>query len=375
MIIGIDGNEANTDDKVGVQHYSFEILWALYRLQDEWKGKHKFRIYLKNAPRGNLPREFVGWNYKILRGKGVWILSKLTPHLLMGEKPDVFFSPHHYLPPIPGLPKMCTIHDLGYLMFSGQFKKYDFWQLKYWSAISIIISKYIICPSQSVKKDIVRHYSFTSKKAKVVYHGYDNKRFNTKISQKLVRQTLKKYRIEGEYILFLSTLKPSKNIEGLVKAFDLLREQIYNKNLKLVIAGKKGWLYESIFAKVRELGLTKRVIFTDYLPEKEKPALISGAKLFVLPSFWEGFGIDVLEAMACGTPVVVSNVASLPEVAGDAGIYVDPDDVQSITDGIKKVLNMDAKRYNKQVELSLKQVKKFSWEKAAKQTLKILESV
>jgi glycosyltransferase involved in cell wall biosynthesis len=142
---------------------------------------------------------------------------------------------------------------------------------------------------------------------------------------------------------------------------------------KLVISGKKGWLFESIFKKIEELGLKNKVIFTDYLAEKDKPALLAGAKVFVLPSFWEGFGMDVLNAMSCGTPVVISSVASLPEVAGKAGVYINPNKPESIARGIKEVLSMNNVEYSKLVKKGLNQVKLFSWEKTAKKTLKILK--
>lgn len=290
------------------------------------------------------------------------------------EKPNVFFSPSHYLPPLTSMPKVCTIHDLGYLEFSGQFKKYDFWQLKYWTAISIYISKYIIAVSNATKEDIVRHYSFASKKIIVTHHGYDKLRYNDKISDKDVRRVKKKYSLANDYVLFLSTLKPSKNIEGLVDAFSILRkDKGIGKSLKLVISGKKGWLYRSIFEKVKEKKLDEDVVFTNFICEKDKPALLSGARVFVAPSFWEGFGIHVLEAMACGTPVVVSNIASLPEVASKAGVYVDPYNPEDIAKGIKKVLTMPETEYTKLVENSLEQASKFSWENTARKTLKILE--
>ena len=121
------------------------------------------------------------------------------------------------------------------------------------------------------------------------------------------------------------------------------------------------------------MGLTKDIIFTDYVPEEDKPGLIKGAKLFVLPSFWEGFGLDVLNAMASGVPVVVSNVASLPEVVGKAGILVDPYNIKSIEGGIRKVLSMSQAQYNTLVEAGIKQAGRFSWEKTARETLQILE--
>ena len=141
---------------------------------------------------------------------------------MRGDKPDVIFSPSHYLPPVTFMPKVFTVHDLGYLRFSAQFKKYDFWQLKYWTAISVSISKYIIAVSNSSKGDIVRHYPFASKKIHVVHHGYDKERFNQKITNHVVRRVKKKYGIDKDYILFLSTLKPSKNVDGILEAYKLL---------------------------------------------------------------------------------------------------------------------------------------------------------
>ena len=371
MVIGIDGNEANVKEGVGVNQYALEIIRKFYQLSKSSKQGDKFIIYLKDKPSADFPKENVNFKYKVLPGKRMWVVTRLTPYLVQHKEIDVFFSPNHYLPFFLPYPKVCTIHDLGYLKFTEQFKKNDFWQLKYWSAISIIISKYIISVSNSTRKDIVRHYRFASKKVKVVYNGYDNKRFNMNISPNLVRQVMEKYKIKGEYLLFLSTLKPNKNIEGLLDAYYQLPIKL--KRYKLVIAGKKGWLYKNIFEKVDKLGLKNRIIFTDYIQEKDKPALIKGAKIFVLPSFWEGFGLDVLEAMACGVPVVISNVASLPEIAGEAGIYVNPLNIESIRKGLIKGLTMKSKEYNMIIKKGLKRARKFSWDNCAKETLSIIK--
>lgn len=134
-------------------------------------------------------------------------------------------------------------------------------------------------------------------------------------------------------------------------------------------------MFDSIFQKVKKLGLEDRVIFTNFVDEADKPALIKGAKLFVLPSFWEGFGLDVLNAMACGVPVVVSDVGSLPEVIGDAGVMVDPKDTESIARGMEEVLLAPVTKYNSMVNKGLTQAKKFSWEKTARETLKIITNV
>lgn len=374
MIIGIDGNEANLEKRVGVNVYAFELLRAISQLQKSGVINHKLIVYLKRPPLSDMPKETQNFKYKIIRGKGAWILTRLMPYLWRNpDGLDLFFSPSHYVPPLVVQPRACSIMDLGYLKSSGQFKKYDYWQLKYWSAISIFVSKVVFAISESTKEDIIQKYPFASKKVVVTPLAYDKNLFNIKVAKEDTRRVKGKYTIVSDYILFLSTLKPSKNIEGLIEAFNIISSRF--SDVKLVIAGKKGWLYESIFEKVRKLGLENRIIFTDYVLEEDKPALVAGAKVFCLPSFHEGFGLDVLNAMACGTPVVVSNKGSLPEVAGDAGVYIDPNSPKSIADGIGKVLSMNDIEYNRQVDKGLEQVKKFSWEETALKTMEGLENV
>lgn len=376
MIVGIDGNEANVEKRVGVNTYAYELLWNLWKLSDEWKNEHKLIVFLKNDPRSDLPKETQCFRYRVIKGGNSWILKKLIPALLKNEeKCDVFFSPSHYIPPIASIPRICSIMDLGYLEFSGQFQKKDFWQLKLWSAISIFVSKSIFAISNSTKSDIVRHYPFAKNKIYVTPLAYDDNKFNLSINDKDVRRVGSRHSIVSDYILYLGTLKPSKNIEGLIEAFASIINHQSIINLQLVIAGKKGWLFDSIFQKVKDLNLEDKVIFTDFMPEEDKPALIKGAKVFVLPSFWEGFGLDILNAMACGVPVVCSSVGSLPEVAGDAGVLIDPYNTESIAEGIKKVIFATPEKYNSMVERGLRQVKKFSWEKTARETLKVITNV
>ena len=186
MIIGIDGSEANEVVRVGSSEYAFQLLNALYRISLSKKFYHKFVIFIKQSEINGLPKENKHWHYEVLPSESLWIIRKLIPRLVFNRKLDVFFSPTHYLPVITGIPQVCTIHDLGYLMFSEQFRRYDFWQLKYWTAISIYISKYIIAVSDSTRDDIVRHYPFASKKIETVYHGVDHRYFNENISEKFI---------------------------------------------------------------------------------------------------------------------------------------------------------------------------------------------
>ncbi|TSC90494.1 MAG: Group 1 glycosyl transferase [Microgenomates group bacterium Gr01-1014_5] len=378
MLIGINGNEANIQNRVGVNQYAASLLTALEKLPAA--KKHDFIVYLSSDPGDHLPKAREGWNYKILPGGGLWIVSTLMPFLLVTrKKPDVLFTPSHYSPPISSIPTVVSVMDLGYLNARDQFRLKDFIQLKYWTAWSIRRAIKIIAISESTKKEIIVHYPMAKDKTVVTHLGYDKAKFKSdplreasqigfKIQKSKVQidQVKKKYGIEGDYVLYLGTLKPNKNVEGIVKAF----AQLQSLPLTLVIAGKKGWLYEQIFKLVEENNIKDRVVFTDFVKEEDKPALIAGASVFVSPSFWEGFGIHILEAMAMGTPVVCSREGSLPEVGGKAVVYVNPHDPASIAWGIREALkNHDVLKNN-----GLTQARKFSWEKTAAQTLQILES-
>jgi len=400
-IIAIDGNEANVEKRVGVNVYAYQILCGLHKLQDTWQSQFSVVVFLKEKPLSDMPQETSSWRYRVLSPRGpMWILTKLTPTLWLTKlKPAVLFSPSHYTTPLAPCPTVCSIMDLGYLDSSDQFTKRTFWQLKYWTAISILRSKLILAISNATKEDIVRHYPSASEKTVVTHLGYDEGQFNVQVSDKDVRRVREKYHIVDDYILYLGTLKPSKNVAGIIDAFALIchsrpdRESIQRKHwtpdpsnmaggqvrgdnrLKLVVAGKKGWMYEAIFATVKKLGLENGVIFTDYLPEADKPALMAGAKMLVSPSFWEGFGLHALEAMAVGTPVVVSDRGSFPEIVGDAGVLVNAESVTAIADGIRQILALNDKELAVLKQKMFLQVAKFTWEATAQKTLDAIRRV
>ena len=364
MRIGIDGNEANVTTRVGVNQYAYQLLKHINFLDQE----NEYIIYLSSLPLADMPRPSINWDYKVLPGSGKWIIKSLTPYLLSNkDKIDVFFSPSHYTPPIARIPLICSIMDIGYLENSAQFPKLIFWQLKYWSAWSIFISKSIITISKASKKDILRQYRFARNKVHVTHLAYDKYLFNTKSKITNVRRIVN----SKNYFLYLGTLKPSKNIERIVSSFASLPQNIKSRH-KLVIAGKKGWMYATIFNMVENLGITDNVIFTDYVPEDAKPGLIHNAKLLISPSLTEGFGIHVLEALACGTPVVISRSGSLPEVGGKAAIYVNPFNEASISEGIMKVATANTSTYNELSKASIRQANKFDWKETARKTIDII---
>lgn len=366
MKIAIAGNEANIANRVGSNQYAFELLWSLSRIDKE----NNYTIFLSRRPLSDMPPEGARWNYKIIGPKKLWNFFGL-PFALMVEnpRPSVFFNPGHYAPIISPYPMVISIMDLAYLRFPDQFTKPILAKLKFWTHFSILRSAHVMAISRSTRDDIIERYKIPNEKITVSYPGYDYERFNSKISVGEIEAVKKKYNLNKEYVLFLSTLKPSKNIEGLVNAFYSIKEKA--PNVDLVIAGRKGWMFNNIYRLIGKLNLRNRVRFTDFVPGNDIPGLMAGAKVFALPSFWEGFGIPVIEAMACGVPVVVSDRGSLPEIVGNAGIIVDPMNIDQIGSGLLRAIK-SRKLLGK---ACMAQAKKFSWEVCAKKTLTVLESV
>src|SRR6185436_6347589 len=183
------------------------------------------------------------------------------------------------------------------------------------------------------------------------------------------------YRIEADYILSVGSIQPRKNLVRLIKAYSLLRDKLGADKLpKLVFVGKRAWLYDETLRALADASLGDSVILTGYVPESDLTALYSGATCFVYPSIFEGFGLPPLEAMQCGTPVIIGNRTSLPEVVGDAALAVDPFDVHAIADAIEQILNKPALREELRVR-GLERAKIFDWQETARKTLRVYEQV
>jgi glycosyltransferase involved in cell wall biosynthesis len=286
--------------------------------------------------------------------------------------PDLLFVPAHVLPIVHPRRSVVTIHDLGYLYYPEAHRLLDRLYLDLSTRYNARAATHLIADSSATKRDLIERYGTEPDKITVVYPGYDNTVFQLVQDEKAIGSVKARYGIAGDYALFVGTLQPRKNLIRLMEAFSNIQYPI--SNIQLVIAGKKGWLYREIFQQVEKLGLEGKVVFTGYVPGGDLPALLSGARLFVFPSLYEGFGLPVLEAMACGTPVVCSNVSSLPEVAGDAAILVDPLDVEGLAAALERVLG-DEELRAELIERGFERVRKFSWERCARETLNVLESI
>ncbi len=371
MIIAIDGYEANVANRVGIGRYAYEILRHIYDEIRNRKSKLSdviFRIYLPSKPLSDMPEETFWWQYRVVKPSKLWTFIGLPLALLMDQpRADVVFSPTHYVPRYTGIPRVMSIMDVSYLEFPQLFRAQDLHKLVYWTRYSVRHAEAILTISEFSKNAIMKAYGMPEGKVVVTYLGMTT--ISNIKNQKSKIQS--KYQIGENYILSVGTIQPRKNYSRLIEAFSLLER----KDLRLVIVGKKGWLYEEILKAPREFGVEDRVKFLEFVPDADLPGLYANAACFALPSLYEGFGLPVLEAMVHKCPVVVSNVSSLPEIAGSAGIYVNPNEVGSIVQGLATALKESKAQREARITAGLRQAEKFSWEKAASQTLAILEQV
>lgn len=365
MIIGVDGNEANVKNKVGVSVYTYELL-AYF--QSHANANTQFIVYLREVPRDEMPKQTEYFTYKVVWGPTLWSqfflpihlwFSKLSNHFL-----DVFFSPAHYIPRYCPFKTVVTIHDLSYLYFPNEFLKKDLYQLKNWTEYALKNSAKIIAVSKTTKKDVMHEYGIPDNKIDVVYNGYKHISHQSATGKLSTDNT--------PYFLYVGTIQPRKNISLLISSF----AQFYkvHPEFKLILAGKKGWLYEDIFSHSKELRVQDSVIFPGFVSEEEKDSLYKKASAYILPSLYEGFGIPLLEAMSHRCPVLSSFSSSLPEVGGEACLYFDP---KSSTDLVEKMelIISDKALAKKLVTAGTERCSLFSWDESGRKTLEILSSM
>lgn len=374
MKIGINSYEAvvprfghnkktGLPNRVGSSEFCFQLLSKLSKIDTV----NEYSVLLPVEPSSDMPKETEKWKYVVIQSKKLWTLLGLS-RKLKNYKLDVFFSPTHYLPLYTSSPSVISIFDVSYLYFPNLFKKKDLYQLKLWGGYSIKKAQKIITISNSSKNDIIKMYKVNPDKVTVIYPGI--KIQNSEFTIQNMEELKKKFGIDSKYILFVGTLQPRKNIIKLIEAFAKLKEKDFN----LVIVGKKGWHFEEILNAPKKYNVEDRVKFLDSVSDEDLPGFYKNALCFCLPSLYEGFGLPILEAMQYGCPVATSNVSSLPEAGGDAVVYFDPENVEDITKALHSLVN-DEELRNKLVKKGYEQIKKFSWEKTARETLKVLEEV
>lgn len=290
------------------------------------------------------------------------------------EGVDVFHAMAFVAPVMVQSPTVITIFDLSFLLFPTAFKAINRLYLRAMTQFSARRARRVIAISEHTRQDVIVRLGVPAERVQTVYCGVDPS-FHP-LPPARVEAFRQRKGLPERFILFLGTLEPRKNVSRLIDAFAFLVASSPGDltNLHLVVAGGKGWFFESIFAQVQELGLTERVHFVGYVPEREKCLWYNAATCFCYPSRYEGFGLPPLEAMACGVPVIVSNTSSLPEVVGNAGVTVSPEDTPALSEALHRVLT-DATLRAELSERGLEHARRFSWDRAARQTTTIYRQI
>ena len=318
----------------------------------------------------HIPASTVNLGYKPWRML-VWLgqLGRIGFNRLLPGA-TLFHATEHLLLPLRGIPTVLTVHDLIFRRYPAHHKRLNRWYLNATMPLFCRRAGHIITVSEQSRRDVIAAYGIPAEKITVVYEAADP-RFCPQPAEAIatVRGC---YNLPGRYLLFVGTIEPRKNLGRLLVAF----ERLYAAGLTdaLVIVGKHGWLYDDFFARLKNSPARQAVIFPGFVPDADLPAVYAGAQALAFPSEFEGFGLPVLEAMACGTPVVCSNTSSLPEVAGGAALLVDPLDADALTDALRRVLSDPTLATDLSVR-GIAQAGRFSWERAAQETLAVYRRV
>ncbi len=299
------------------------------------------------------------------------IITEQLSLLNLYKSYDMVHFPDYATPILYKGKKIATIHDMAMFTMKDKYTKGQVLTKRFFMDRTIKTSDKLICISEFTAKELKKYYpNVDDKKIEVIYNGFDYEEVDLTEEQKQV--TLQKFNINSKYLLYVGTIAPHKNIDRLIEAFKIIKEKGYEH--QLVIAGKKGWMYDEVFEKVTELGLKDFVIFTDYISDEELEVLYQEADVFTFPSLYEGFGFPPIEAMARKVPVISSGEGALLEVVGNAALICNPYDVNDISNKIEQVIKNDELRLDL-ISKGINRYKYFSWEKTCKQTYEVYQSV
>jgi glycosyltransferase involved in cell wall biosynthesis len=282
----------------------------------------------------------------------------------------LFHATEHLLLPLSGVPTVLTVHDLIFRRYPAHHKRLNRWYLNATMPLFCRRAGHLIAVSAQSKRDVIEAYGIPPEKITVIYEAADP-RFCPQPAE-TVAAVRARYGLPDRYLLFVGTIEPRKNLGRVLAAFERLHAEGLTD--ALVIVGKRGWLYNDFFARLEASPTKQAVIFPGFVPDADLPAVYTGAQALAFPSEFEGFGLPVLEAMACGAPVVCSNTSSLPEVTGDAALLIDPLNVDALTEVLRRVLDDPALAADLRAR-GLAQAARFSWARAAEETLAVYRRV
>jgi len=367
MRIGIDAR-LSYHQPAGISRYTKHLIEELAQLDRETSytvfQHRKQREPLTNAPNFHRRTLFTPVHTRV---EQPMLAAELSFHTL-----DLLHSTD-FIPPLRSrVPSVITVHDLAFLPWPHFLTESH---AAYYSQIDRAVShaRHIIVPSESTKRDVVKQLGASPKKISVIYEAAAP-HYVPLLQEECLTAMQRKYGIPEKYIFFVSTIEPRKNIGGLLEAFHHLRKYYGGEDTGLVLAGKPGWLYEEVYRKVEQLDLGQSTFFLGRVPDEDLHQLFVGARCHAHPAYYEGFGLSPLEAMACGTPTIVSNTSSMPEVVGDAGLIIDPSDWEEIAVAMHRLLTED-ELHKELSQKGLQRASVFSWSRAASETLDVYRMV
>lgn len=367
MRIAVHAKVLSESEPTGIGVYVRNILRALARVDSE----NEYVLYSNEPIRQKI--DAANFSEKILRFPRFWSYLRLPFEFVNGAY-DLLFVPKEQLPPFLRPPTVVVVYDLMGLLFPDRITLAG--KVHYHLAVrwAIPAADAVIAISESTKRSIVEKCGVPKERIAVTHLGYDPEVFRPHDDPKLQAVVRQRHGIDGPYFINTSSvIWYRKNLVRLLEAFAELKREPSWEPLRLVITGKRGEGWEELRARRSALALERDVILTGYVPAADMPVLLSGALGLVFPSLDEGFGLPLVEAMACGCPVVTSNVSAMPEVVGDAGVLVDPHDVGALAGAMRSLAGDPAQRRHYR-ERGLERARLFSWDAAARATLRVFES-
>ncbi len=368
MNIGIDASRANKKNMTGTEWYSYYVI--KYLIASDTSNHYTLYFRENNpsdlfTPVSHVTARHIQWPLPFFWTQGAFSLEMLI------RKPDVLFIPAHVIPFVTPSVVVTTCHDIGFERYPELYSKRELRYHRYAMKKAIQRARKIITVSEFSKQEIQNVYGVDGASIEVIYHGYDSDVYNADRNDTQLLETQKKYEIDSPYLVYIGRKEKKKNTAGLIEIFQRLKRKSVYRDLKLVLIGGEGAGYAEVRKKIDAYDLSDDVIELGWLPQRDAVSLLKSAACFVFPSYYEGFGMPVLEAFASGVPVVCSNRASLPEVADNAAILVDPDNHAAFADAIDSVLGHERIRIDLK-QAGFERAKYFSWERCAQQTLFVL---
>ncbi len=361
--IGIDASRTISTAPTGTEGYSYHLIRTLL---PKLRKRYAVTLYFRQAPH---IEDFPGVALRVIPFPHLWTHIRLSWEMLINA-PDLLFVPAHVLPFMHPRRSLVTVHDLGFRYFPRAHPAKQRLYLNLSTRWNVHMATHVLADSYATRDAIIKVYHIPSAKITVAYPGYDRD-LSHQDNPALLSAVKARYGIRGDYVLHIGRIQPRKNLHRLVSAFTKLL--VLHPQLQLVLAGPIGWLAQPIREYVQQLAVDKHILFPGYVAKEDKAALISGARVFAYPSLYEGFGFPALEAQACGTPLLTSTTSSLPEVAGNGAVFVDPEDENAIVVGLRQLLEDDSVRQNC-IAQGYQNLQRFSWDTTAQTVLQVIEN-